>query len=102
MKLGDIISVETEHLLGAATGKPLVKLRVIGADVILVDTLTVEDTRAVALCMLESAARAEYEHDFWSASFSAGVGEADIAAMLSLVRQGEVARHVGLDETDGS
>lgn len=95
MTFDEITNVEVEHLLGAATGKGLVKLRVEGRKTTLLDELTPENARSIACHLFECAARAEYEQDFNAAAQKGGMDAATVVQILHLIRFGERARHEG-------
>lgn len=92
-RIEDLADVSTEHLLGLATGLPLVKMRCESDDTVLVGQLTPEQARDIASHLLESAARAEYEHDAMTAMKEAGMDDAAIGAIFHFVRAGEFHRH---------
>lgn len=91
-RIVDLTAIEVEHLLGATYG-PLVKVRIHGTDIITLGQITPAEARQIAGHLLEAAARAEYEADFYTAATRANVAEPAIAAFLDLVRQGEIIRH---------
>lgn len=92
-RIHTITSVGIEHLLGAATGKGLVKLRVAGPEHILLDDMSPAMARDIAAHLFEAAARAEYEQDLWSAGKAAGLDDQALGAILHLIRHGETGRH---------
>lgn len=106
MIIHDICGVEVEHLLSDATAAGLVKLRVTGTvsrhtgpqrkgdTQVLLGQLTPDQARQVATHLFEVAARAEYEQDLWRAGKAADATDAALAAILTLVRQGEAGRRV--------
>lgn len=109
--LPELVGIEVEHLVGEATGLPLVKLRAQGLErgrtVVMVGQLEPDQARRIAGHLLEAAARAEYELDLitgietaMEAKVADGGPAADFAAMaLGFVRSGEVVRHT---DTGGS
>lgn len=96
-RIEDLISVETEHLIGVTKDAPLVTLRCIGDKTILLGQLTPAAARDIANHLNESAARAEYEFDLFTGSRARGIDDAHIAALLTIVREGEYTRHTDID-----
>lgn len=95
----DLAHIEVEHGLGLATGKGFVKLRVTAdADVILLGQLPTDQARQIAGHLLDAAARAEYEQDFAAAMAGAGFPPEHVGQMLTLVRLGEIDRHIATKE----
>lgn len=92
---GDLNDIEVEHLLGAATGRGLVKIRAISADRVLLGEIDPDAARQIASHLMECAARAEYEQDFADAAKASGIDDEATYMMLSLVRRGEQNRHEG-------
>lgn len=91
-RIEDLVNVETEHLLGSNGVRPLVKLRAESDHTVIVGQMSPAQAREIALHLLESAARAEYEADLWHGSIAAGAQEEAIAGVLRIVRQGEAPR----------
>lgn len=96
----DLAGVEVEHMLGAATGLPLVKVRAAGERTILLGQLSPAQAREIACHLFEAAARAEYEADLDAGLRSAAGPDPDPAAhdqllgfVLHAVRNGEHRRH---------
>ncbi len=98
----DLTNVEVEHLLGLASGLPLVKVRAEAAGVVLVGQISPDDARQIAGHLFECAARAEYEADLVSASIARGLPSDVIAINLTLVREGEQRRHKDRGRPAGS
>lgn len=92
-RIEDLAGVEVEHLLGLATGLPLVKLRAESTGTVLVGQLAPAQARQIASHLFDAAARAEYEHDLATATRRAGFGDDLLTPMLHLVREGERHRH---------
>lgn len=92
-RIEDLTDVSVEHMLGMATGLPLVKLRAESAGTVLVGQLDPDAARQIAQHLLESAARAEYEADLANGTRAAGFSDDLVAELLALVRQGEIGRH---------
>lgn len=101
-RIGDLVNVEVEHLLGLKTGKPLVKLRAEGDNVVLVGQLDVASARRIALHLMEAAARAEYEHDLHGELVKAGFDMEMMGAIFQMVRAGEQTRHESGADGDAS
>lgn len=99
-RVHDLVDVEVEHLLGATSKLPLVKLRATGDGVILLGQLSPADARQIAAHLFEAAARAEYEADFVSELDRMGMGDAT-AVMLRAIRAGERRRRLAEPE-DGA
>ena len=91
----DLTNVEVEHLLGLATGLPLVKIRAEADGVVLVGQVSPDEARQIAAHLFESAARAEYECDFVAACQARDVPADFVGISLTLVREGEQHRHTG-------
>lgn len=89
----DLHGIEVEHMLGAAYGGPLVKLRCVGDGVILLGEVSPDDARQIASHLMEAAARSEYEADLHSAMVANGFTLEVIVALLHMVRAGEANRH---------
>lgn len=110
MIIHDIAGVEVEHLLSATTHAGLVKLRVTGTVTrhtppqrkgdtqILLGQLSPAMARQIATHLFDEAARAEYEQDLWRAGKAADIADDALGHVLTLVRQGEVARHTDSDQ----
>ena len=96
-RVHDLTGVETEHLLGEAHG-PLVTLRCSGAKVILLGQIPPAAAREIAMHLLESAARAEYESDFHRTATTGGMDAQTIGQILHMVRLGETDRHTNQGE----
>lgn len=62
----DLSNVEVEHLLGLGTGLPLVKIRAESDRVVRVGQVSPDEARQIAGHLVEAAARAEYEIDFFT------------------------------------
>ncbi len=96
----DIEGISTEHLVGeklVREGKPagLVKVSVqMSEDVHGIGQLTPAQARDVAMHLLESAARAEYEGDVFLAAEKIGADEKVGELIATLARGGEMRRHV--------
>ena len=90
----DLVGIEVEHLLGEASG-PLVKVRAIGEGEILLGMISPADARQIAGHLMESAARAEYEADFFTEATNRGLSDSELAALFDMVRTGEMRRHTG-------
>jgi len=89
----DLIVFEVEHLVSAQTGKPLVKVRVITDRAIALGQIDPRDARQIAGHLLECAARAEYEADFYTAATTGGLDEQTVGMVMHLLRFGERTRH---------
>lgn len=89
----DLASVSIEHGLSSSTKHGFVKMRADGKTVVLLCQMTPSEAREQAMHLLEAAARAEYEQDFWSGSTEFGASEQAAASILAAVRRGEVNRH---------
>ena len=91
----DLDRVDVEHLLGIATGKGLVKLRVTLSDGTLIGLGEIDPAaaRQLAADLTTCAARAEYEQDLATEVKRAGFPDDVLGAMLVMVRLGEAARH---------
>lgn len=94
-RIEDLVNVEVEHLLGLATGLPLVKLRAESKGTVLVGQLEATTAREIASHLFEAAARAEYEHDFVNECNRAGLNTDEIVPLLAMIRLGEQHRHEG-------
>jgi hypothetical protein len=94
-RIEDLTDVSVEHMLGMATGLPLVKFRAESNGTVLLGQLDPDAARQIAGHLLESTARAEYEADFANATQGAGFSDDLVAELLGLVRQGEIDRHAG-------
>lgn len=92
-RIEDLVNVETEHLLGAASGFPLVVLRAESAGTVVHAHLTPTQARDIAEHLFEAAARAEYEYDLYTAGKAAGLSDEQIAPIMHMVRSGEMRRH---------
>lgn len=90
----DLSNVEVEHLLGLGTGLPLVKIRAESDSVVLLGQVSPDEARQIAGHLVEAAARAEYELDFFTEA-SKVFGRREAAALLHVVRAGERRRHEG-------
>lgn len=90
--IGELVSVDVEHMLGLRTGLPLVKLRTESNNVVLVGQLTTAQARQIAGDLMAAAARAEYEYDFFIGAKAVELPESTIGAVLHIVRKGEVQR----------
>ena len=89
----DLGEVSIEHGLSASSSKGFVKMRATGRSVVLLCQMTPAEAREQAMHLLEAAARAEYEQDFWAGSMALGASEQAAGAILAAVRQGEARRH---------
>jgi hypothetical protein len=85
--------VSVEHLLGLATGLPLVKLRVESLGTVIISQIEPAQAREIAGHLMEAAARAEYEADLANAAERSGMTDEMICGLLLLVRSGEAERH---------
>ncbi len=94
-KILDLTNVEVEHLLGLDSGQPLVKLRAEADGVVLLGQIEPSQARRIAAHLAEAAARAEYEHDLYTAATTAGLEAGVIGFIFRLVRSGELKRHTG-------
>lgn len=92
-RIEDLTNVEVEHMLGLATGMPLVKLRAESEGTVLVGQLEPAQAREIAAHLVECAARAEYEADFARTAAAAGLEEETIGQILVMIRLGEERRH---------
>jgi hypothetical protein len=92
-RIEDLTDVSVEHLLGLATGLPLVKLRAKSNDTVLVGQLGPDQAREIAAHLVEAAARAEYEADFARTAATAGMDDATTSQILVMIRHGEERRH---------
>lgn len=94
----DIAGVDVEHgLTEARGGEGFVKIRVTSdqSDVIMLGQIDPETARKLATDLMNVAARAEYEQDFWRESRRAGVSENAVSKVLAVVRAGESRRMEG-------
>lgn len=89
----ELANVEVEHLLGLATGLPLVKLRVESDDTVMVGQMAPAEARDIAMHLFEAAARAEYEADLANEAKTAGWTDTLTGQLLMMVRAGERHRH---------
>lgn len=92
-RIEDLTDVSVEHMLGATTGRPLVKLRAESAGTVLLGQLDPEQAREIAAHLFEAAARAEYEADFARTATAAGMEEETVGQILVMIRIGEEQRH---------
>lgn len=90
-RIEDLTDVSVEHLLGLATGLPLVKLRAKSNDTVLVGQLGPDQAREIAAHLVEAAARAEA--DFARTAATAGMDDATTSQILVMIRHGEERRH---------
>ena len=95
-KIDDLVNVETEHLLGLNTGLPLVKMRAESNRTVIVGQMSPEQAREIASHLMESAARAEYEHDLMNEMKKHEWEDEMIGGIFLMVRQGEMRRHTGI------
>lgn len=95
MKFEDAHAFEVNHLISDRTSHGIVHLRVIGEKVTMIGQMDPADARKIALDILVSAARAEYEQDFVLTAQKIGLADENIGAMVGLIRQGEVDRETG-------
>ena len=92
-RIEDLTDVSVEHMLGATTGRPLVKLRAESTNSVLLGQLDPEQAREIAAHLFEAAARAEYEADFARTESAAGMEEETVGQILVMIRLGEERRH---------
>ncbi len=92
-RIEDLADVSVEHMLGATTGRPLVKLRAESAGTVLLGQLDPEQAREIAAHLFEAAARAEYEADFTRTAAAAGMEEETLGQIIVMIRLGEEQRH---------
>lgn len=92
-RIEDLANVETEHLIGEATNQPLVKLRAESNETVMIAQMPPEQAREIALHLLESAARAEYEYDMLIEMRFLKFEDQAIAGIFGMVRAGEARRH---------
>ena len=92
-RIEDLTDVSVEHMLGATTGLPLVKLRAESSGTVLLGQLNPEQAREIAAHLFEAAARAEYEADFARTASAAGLEEETVGQILVMIRLGEEQRH---------
>lgn len=94
----DIARVDVEHgLTEARGGEGFVKIRVTSdqSDVVMLGQVDPDTARQLATDLMNVAARAEYEQDFWRESHRSGVPENAVGKMLAVVRAGESRRMEG-------
>lgn len=90
-KIDDLVSIEVEHLMNAHW-KQLVKIRVKSTNAVSIGALDPDEARALAVNLLDAAARADYERDMVVGLQQTNAPEDVIAAALHVVRNGEVER----------
>lgn len=98
-RIVDLIGTEIEHLVGAALleqndpNPGLVSIRAfVAAPIIAIAHLRPAQARQIAGQLLDAAARAEYEGDFFTAARTAGWPNDLVGSVAHLVRQGEIKR----------
>ncbi len=97
----DLDGIEIEHLLGERAG-PLVKIRCLSGQAILLGQIEPSAAREIAAHLHEAAARAEYEADLYNTMRAQGWDDPTIGSLMCLVRYGEANRHTNQgDATDG-
>lgn len=94
-KIVQATEVEVEHGIGDQEGA-FVVFRVICDDVVVLTQIKPESARSIASSLMKSAARAEYESDFFSEMKAADWSKQMMGAVLTMVRTGEIRRCTGL------
>lgn len=96
-RIEDLANVSTEHMLGLTTGLPLVKLRCESDGTVLIGQLSPDQARDIAMHLMESAARSEYEADFANEAARSEWTDEMVGGVLLMVREGETRRHTSTD-----
>jgi hypothetical protein len=92
-RIEDLAGVSVEHMLGLATGLPLVKFRAESEGTVLLGQLEPAQAREIAANLFEAAARAEYEADFARTATAGGLDGETLGQILLMIRNGEERRH---------
>lgn len=92
-RIEDLAGVSVEHMLGLATGLPLVKFRAESEGTVLLGQLEPAQAREIAANLFEAAARGEYEADFARTATAGGLDGETLGQILLMIRNGEERRH---------
>lgn len=92
-RIEDLANVGTEHFVSDRTSTGMVKLRAQSESTLLIGQLTPDQAREIATHLNESAARAEYEADFYAEAIRREWEPPMIAGVMVMIRNGEMTRH---------